>query len=77
MLRPRIAARSLLEYRNNNRGMTIFRDMIDWMGGFPFEFATYDLLEKYMQARGFSLIRGRRATSLGCHEMAFRRAPNA
>jgi 2-polyprenyl-6-hydroxyphenyl methylase/3-demethylubiquinone-9 3-methyltransferase len=53
--------------------MNVLRDMIDWIGGFPFEFATYDVLESYMSARGFELVRGNRASSLGCHEMVFRR----
>ena len=48
-------------------------DMLDWMGGFPYEFADYDVLESYMRARGFEFVRGARATSGGCHEMVFAR----
>lgn len=72
-LQPMTAIRPLLNYRKDRRGMSVLRDMIDWIGGFPFEFATYDVLENYMGARGFHLLRGSRASSLGCHEMIFRR----
>jgi 2-polyprenyl-6-hydroxyphenyl methylase/3-demethylubiquinone-9 3-methyltransferase len=72
-LQPMTAIRPLLNYRKDRRGMNVLRDMIDWIGGFPFEFATYDVLESYMSARGFELVRGNRASSLGCHEMVFRR----
>lgn len=72
-LQPMTAIRPLLNYRKDRRGMNVLRDMIDWIGGFPFEFATYDVLESYMSARGFELVRGSRASSLGCHEMVFRR----
>ena len=48
-------------------------DMIDWIEGFPFEFATYDVLQNYLEARGFELMNGKRASSLSCHEMVFQR----
>jgi len=73
-LKPMIAIRPLLDYKKK-RGMSIMHDLIDWMGGFPFEFARYDLLQEYMQVRGFALERGTLATSLGCHEMVFRKLP--
>jgi 2-polyprenyl-3-methyl-5-hydroxy-6-metoxy-1,4-benzoquinol methylase len=72
-LRPMAAIRPLLQYRQR-RGMSVHRDMIDWMGGFPYEFATWETLEAYLHARGFDLVNGVRATSLGCHEMVFRRS---
>lgn len=55
------------------RGMTRNRDLIDWMGGFPFEVATVDVLRDYMAARGFVLETAKAETSLGCHELLFRR----
>ena len=32
---------------------------------------SYESLNSYMLARGFELLRGKKATSLGCHEMVF------
>jgi SAM-dependent methyltransferase len=72
-LKPMAAIGPLI--RKNRRGMSVRYDLLDWMGGFPFEFATYELLENYMRVRGFKLMNGKRATSLGCHEMVFERKP--
>jgi hypothetical protein len=72
LLKPMVAIKPLLNYRRK-RGMSVMHDLIDWIGGFPFEFATYDLLVHYMRRRGFELVDGKPATSLGCHELVFRR----
>lgn len=69
--KPMVAISPLLNYKKR-RGMSMMHDLIDWMGGFPFEFARYDLLEEYMSVRGFDLLRGKRATSQACHELVFR-----
>jgi len=68
--KPMTAIRPLLK-RSERRGMSVHRDMIDWMGGFPFEFASYDTLADYLRGRGFRLLHGQRNGSLGCHEMVF------
>lgn len=70
-LKPMTAIKPLISYKNN-RGMSRMHDMVDLIGGFPFEFATYDVLQDYFSSRGFVEINGRRATSLGCHELVFR-----
>jgi 2-polyprenyl-3-methyl-5-hydroxy-6-metoxy-1,4-benzoquinol methylase len=70
-LQPMKAIAPLLNYKKR-RGMNINRDLIDWIGGFPFEFAKYEILEDYMRARGFEVCCGKRACSLGCHEMVLR-----
>jgi SAM-dependent methyltransferase len=72
LLKPMTAIRPLLQYQRN-RGMSILYDLNDWMGGFPYEFATYDLLVRYLNSRGFELLNGRRASSLGCHELVSQR----
>ena len=48
-------------------------DMVDWYGGFPYEFATYDYLIDYIENKGFKLKHGKCASSLGCHELVFKR----
>lgn len=70
-LKPMAAIAPLLNYKKK-RGMSISHDLVDWIGGFPYEYATYEVLKDYMQARHFELVQGRRATSLGCHEMVFK-----
>ncbi len=71
-LKPMQALRPLLEYKKRC-GMSVTRDIVDWVGGFPYEFAGYDALRDYMAARGLALVNGQPNTSLGCHEMVFRR----
>ncbi len=71
-LKPMEAIRPLLAYRQR-RGMNFSHDLIDWMGGFPYEFATYSALVNYAHAAGLVHVRGKIATSLGCHELVFRR----
>lgn len=67
-LQPMTVISPWLNYKKS-RGMSIWHDNIDWMGGFPFEFARYDVLNEYMNSRGFTLDRGKEASSLGCHEL--------
>jgi SAM-dependent methyltransferase len=69
-LKPMTAIRPLLK-RRKERGMNFSHDLIDWVGGFPFEFVTYPLLEQYLKEHGFILLRGKEEKSLGCHEMVF------
>jgi 2-polyprenyl-6-hydroxyphenyl methylase/3-demethylubiquinone-9 3-methyltransferase len=73
-LKPMAAVRPLLDYKKN-RGMSLTHDMIDWMGGFPYEFARYRVLEQYLRMRGFTLVRGLETTRLGCHQMIFKKLP--
>ena len=69
-LKPMVAIKPLVGYKKN-RGMDRMTDMVDWIGGFPFEFATYDALQQYFEIQDFELVNGRQATSLGCHELTF------
>lgn len=71
-LQPARVISSGLNYKKK-RGMSLLHDLIDWMGGFPYEFARYDQLEHYLNRRGFQLVNGRIATSIGCHEQVFQR----
>ncbi len=71
-LRPMVAIAPLFGDRRE-RGMSARRDRTDWIGGFPYEFATLESLVTYLEARGFSAETTRAATSLGCHEIVARR----
>lgn len=70
-LKPMVAIKPLLQ-RRKRRGMSFAHDLIDWIGGFPYEYARYDVVTSYMTARGFQLIHGKRAKSSGLHEMVYR-----
>ena len=60
--------------RANRRGMSFNHDVVDWIGGWPFEAARPEDVSRFVQARGFAVqeIRtvGRR---LGCNEFVFAR----
>jgi 2-polyprenyl-3-methyl-5-hydroxy-6-metoxy-1,4-benzoquinol methylase len=54
------------------RGMTPWRDVVDWTGGYPFEVAKPEQLFDFYQARGFSLSRLITCGgSMGCNELVF------
>lgn len=61
------------EYRAQ-RGMSVWHDYVDWMGGYPFEVATPAAVRAFFEARGFELTHSTSVgTSLGCNEFVFRR----
>ncbi len=76
LLRPMTAIAPVFGDRRE-RGMSKRRDRVDWIGGFPYEFAALETLASYLEARGFSIVTMRPAGSFGCHELVARRAPCA
>jgi 2-polyprenyl-3-methyl-5-hydroxy-6-metoxy-1,4-benzoquinol methylase len=70
--RPMVAIKPMFTQRRD-RGMSARWDEVDWIGGFPFEVASFATLESYFVARGFSLLNARRNDSWGCNELALRR----
>jgi 2-polyprenyl-3-methyl-5-hydroxy-6-metoxy-1,4-benzoquinol methylase len=72
-LKPMTAIAPLLSDRRE-RGMSARFDAIDWIGGYPYEFARYDVLASYLNARGFCLTKSRRDASHGCNELVAQRA---
>jgi 2-polyprenyl-6-hydroxyphenyl methylase/3-demethylubiquinone-9 3-methyltransferase len=56
------------------RGMHPWHDLVDWMGGHPFEVATADQLFDFFSARGYRLVTLKTAGGgLACNELVFRR----
>jgi 2-polyprenyl-6-hydroxyphenyl methylase/3-demethylubiquinone-9 3-methyltransferase len=65
--------RSIREY-SQSRGMSLWQDLIDWVGGYPFEVSTPGQVFDFYKARGFTLARLRTCGgSLGCNEFVFRK----
>jgi 2-polyprenyl-6-hydroxyphenyl methylase/3-demethylubiquinone-9 3-methyltransferase len=59
---------------NNARGMNHWRDIIDWVGGYPYEVAAPEEIFDFYRARGFELIALRcKAVGLGCNEFVFQK----
>lgn len=55
------------------RGMSVYYDWIDWLGGYPFEVAKVEEMLHFCQARGFTLENLTTTNRLGCNELVFRR----
>lgn len=58
----------------NRRGMSYWHDIVDWVGGYPYEVATPDEIFDYYTARGFRLTKLHAGgVGLGCNEFVFQR----
>ena len=71
-LQPMNVLGPILNYKNE-RGMSRLKDVIDWYGGFPFEFAKYDTLVRYVENKGFTFVRGQESCNIGCHQLVFQK----
>lgn len=59
------------EYKRD-RGMSVWRDLVDWVGGYPFEVAKPEEIFDFYRSRGFSLLRLHTAAGgHGCNEFVF------
>jgi 2-polyprenyl-6-hydroxyphenyl methylase/3-demethylubiquinone-9 3-methyltransferase len=55
------------------RGMTYYRDMVDWIGGYPFEVAKPEEIFDFYHQRGFELATLRTCGGgVACNEFVFR-----
>jgi 2-polyprenyl-3-methyl-5-hydroxy-6-metoxy-1,4-benzoquinol methylase len=67
--------KSIRNYGKGLRGMSFWQDVVDWVGGYPFEVATPEQIFDFYRQRGFELQRLRTCGgSLGCNEFVFRKA---
>jgi 2-polyprenyl-3-methyl-5-hydroxy-6-metoxy-1,4-benzoquinol methylase len=71
-LKPMVAIAPLFADKRD-RGMSAKYDELDWIGGFPFEFASFETLASYFTARGFSILNAKHNNSWGCNEFALQR----
>jgi 2-polyprenyl-6-hydroxyphenyl methylase/3-demethylubiquinone-9 3-methyltransferase len=71
-LRPGDYVRSWTRYADNNRGMNRWRDIVDWVGGYPYEVATPEEIFDFYHSRGFTLRKLKCGkVGLGCNEFVF------
>lgn len=57
------------------RGMDFYRDVIDWIGGYPYEYASVGEIKAMVESFGFKLERIiLAAVPTGCNQFVFRRA---
>jgi 2-polyprenyl-6-hydroxyphenyl methylase/3-demethylubiquinone-9 3-methyltransferase len=71
--RPQEYVRGWTNYKRS-RGMSRWHDMVDWVGGYPFEVATPEAVFDFVRTRGFTLERLKTCRGgLGCNQYVFLR----
>jgi 2-polyprenyl-6-hydroxyphenyl methylase/3-demethylubiquinone-9 3-methyltransferase len=60
--------------KNKERGMDFHYDVVDWVGGYPYEYATIGEVEEMCRPLGLHLVRAVPAiVPTGCNEFVFRK----
>jgi 2-polyprenyl-6-hydroxyphenyl methylase/3-demethylubiquinone-9 3-methyltransferase len=58
--------------RDEFRGMSRWRNIVDWVGGYPYEFAAPEQIFEFYRERGFTLTKLKcGGAGLGCNEFVF------
>ena len=66
--------KSLRQY-HRNRGMSVWRNVVDWVGGYPFEFAKPEDVIEFCRSRGLVLRKLKTVMGgHGCNEFVFSRS---
>jgi 2-polyprenyl-3-methyl-5-hydroxy-6-metoxy-1,4-benzoquinol methylase len=61
-------------YSARTRGMSRWRDAVDWVGGYPFEVAKPEEIFRFFRDKGFDLIKLKTCGGgIGCNEFVFGR----
>jgi len=68
--------RTFREY-STERGMSPWYDLVDWVGGYPFEVAKPEEIFYFHQKKGFALEKLKTCNNLGCNEFVFIRKDDA
>ncbi len=74
LLKDVLAGQPLRSFRNYKalRGMSLWHDVVDWVGGYPFEVAKPEEIFDFFYERGFHLVRMKtQGRDLGCNEFVF------
>jgi len=60
--------------KKKSRGMSVWHDLVDWVGGYPFEVAKPEEIFEFYRMEGFTLVKLKTcAGGLGCNEYVFLR----
>lgn len=57
------------------RGMSFMTDIKDWLGGYPYEYATIEQITDFFAKQGFNCKKTVPARSIGCNEFLFSKHP--
>lgn len=63
--------------KEKNRGMDFYHNVIDWVGGYPYEYAHAEKIIDFIEKRDFKLLKFKSAeVPTGCNEFVFRKSNN-
>ena len=55
----------------SSRGMSFYHDLVDWLGGYPFEVAKPEVVFRFYRDNGYALREFTTTNSLGCNQFCF------
>jgi 2-polyprenyl-3-methyl-5-hydroxy-6-metoxy-1,4-benzoquinol methylase len=58
---------------SSGRGMSWLHDVIDWVGGYPYEYASVRDIAEFYRRDGFEPVKIGENRSYGCHQLVFKR----
>jgi 2-polyprenyl-6-hydroxyphenyl methylase/3-demethylubiquinone-9 3-methyltransferase len=58
---------------SSGRGMSWLHDVVDWVGGYPYEYASVSDIDEFYRRDGFEPVKIRENRSYGCHQLVFKR----
>lgn len=64
---------SYIKNYQTTRGMSFFTDIKDWLGGYPYEYASIQEIKNYFKKYNFSCGKNTEVRSIGCNEYLFKR----
>lgn len=75
VLRDMLRGNPLKTWKNHKsrRGMNAWRDLVDWVGGYPYEAAKPEEVIWLYKQRGYQLSHGTLDPGLGCNEFVFKK----
>ena len=59
--------------KGSARGMDFYRDVEDWLGGYPYEYASAREMHAFFSKLGFTLVREVLTPREGCNEFVFKK----
>lgn len=63
--------------RKRDRGMSVWHDLVDWVGGYPFEVAKPEEIFQFCWKKGFQLVKLKTCGGgIGCNEYVFVKGKN-
>jgi 2-polyprenyl-6-hydroxyphenyl methylase/3-demethylubiquinone-9 3-methyltransferase len=72
--RPLDYVRSWTRY-SGMRGMSRWHDIIDWVGGYPYEYASVEVILDFYRKRDFVPVKVKQGLGIGCSEFVLRHRP--